>query len=178
MNLRYIPGKNYGRDPEAYVKGSRFFKYKELIGSETAVARGIVNSATEQIWQQLEILTVECLDKIRNKFGPININSCYRNPTLNSATGGSPSSNHCKGIAADIEPMDNKFRNVDVLIWCYENIGFWELIAEKFGPHPRDGWVHIAYNRTRRECGLKILRNAPGSRVEPTTIDKIIREYK
>lgn len=178
MSTRYIVGADYGRDLNSLVKGSKFFKYGELIGSETAVRNRIVNRPTEALWRSLELVTVQCLDKIRNKFGPIYISNGYRNQTVNSLVGGSPDSNHTRGIAIDLEPMDNKIHNVDVLIWCYENIKYWELIAEKFGPNPRDGWIHIAYNGTYRKDKLKLLRNARGSRVIVCTIDDIKREYK
>lgn len=178
MSLRYIKGGDYGRPIEEYVKGSKYFKYYELIGSESAVQRNIVNNATDDIWKSLEKLTVECLDKIREKFGPIKINSCYRNPALNKAIGGSPTSNHCKGIAADVEPVDPKITNLEVLLWCHDNIKYWELIAEKFGKNPRDGWVHIAYTGQYRPVGLKMLKTTPGSKVVAATIDQIKQEFQ
>ena len=46
---------------------------------------------------------VGMLEKLREKLdGPININSGYRTPSHNKAVGGSSSSKHCKGLAADI----------------------------------------------------------------------------
>lgn len=43
------------------------------------------------------------LEKLRKKLHcPININSGYRTPSHNKAVGGSSTSKHCKGLAADI----------------------------------------------------------------------------
>ncbi len=45
---------------------------------------------------------VAYLQKIRDKFGEVHISSGYRCPVHNVAAGGSPVSNHMKGMAADI----------------------------------------------------------------------------
>ena len=45
---------------------------------------------------------LEVLEKIREKFGPVIINSGYRTPSWNAKVGGTGNSYHCKGMAADI----------------------------------------------------------------------------
>lgn len=43
---------------------------------------------------------LEVLEKIREKFGPVIINSGYRTPSWNAKVGGAGNSYHCKGMAA------------------------------------------------------------------------------
>lgn len=44
------------------------------------------------------------LDTIRSELGlPITVNSAYRSKDVNAAVGGVPTSNHLKGLAADIK---------------------------------------------------------------------------
>lgn len=46
---------------------------------------------------------VSILEQVRAHFGkPVHINSAYRTPAYNASIGGSPNSQHCKGLAADI----------------------------------------------------------------------------
>lgn len=46
---------------------------------------------------------VDVLEKVREHFGKaVHINSAYRTPAYNISVGGSPRSQHCQGLAADI----------------------------------------------------------------------------
>lgn len=87
MNELYIPKK---------------FKLSELLHSETAIAKNIENFPTWKVIEKLRKLA-ERLDIYREALDePIYINSGYRNPELNVAVGGSSTSHHCKGDAADL----------------------------------------------------------------------------
>lgn len=56
------------------------------------------------IVENLTHLVEACLQPIREKFGyPIRINSGYRSPLLNKLVGGSATSQHCRGEAADLD---------------------------------------------------------------------------
>ncbi len=59
---------------------------------------------SDTIIESLQHLVDVCLQPIREKFGyPIRINSGYRCPLLNKLVGGSATSQHCKGEAADVD---------------------------------------------------------------------------
>ena len=78
-----------------------YFTLKEL----TATATGLPNFP--ETWQVIENLltTAKVLDDIRHLFGaPIKVTSGYRSASVNSAIGGSRTSAHRKGLAADIQP--------------------------------------------------------------------------
>jgi zinc D-Ala-D-Ala carboxypeptidase len=52
----------------------------------------------------LRILCENVLQPVRNYYGMgVKVNSGYRHPLVNAKVGGSATSDHCKGFAADIE---------------------------------------------------------------------------
>lgn len=80
---------------------SRYFTLTEMTISETGARRGLSNKPTADALENLKRLTVT-LDRIRAALGhPVVITSGYRSPEVNAAVGGSKTSAHCKGLAAD-----------------------------------------------------------------------------
>ena len=77
------------------------FGYQEMIKSSTADRLGISNDATREHVINLVNLCNFILQPVREEFGVIRINSGYRSPALNKAVGGSKTSQHCNGQAAD-----------------------------------------------------------------------------
>lgn len=102
----------------------------------------------------MEALCRLVLEPIRAHFGrPIRINSGYRSRTLNAAVGGSNTSQHSLGQAADIEVdgVDNR----TLAKWIERNLQFDQLILEgaKRGD-PNAGWVHVSYGPRHRKSVL------------------------
>jgi zinc D-Ala-D-Ala carboxypeptidase len=91
------------------------------------------------------------------------VSSGFRDEVLNNALGGSKSSQHCLGMAADIEIFD--VPNNELSDWIKENLMFDQLILEYFDPAdgPNSGWVHVSYNPTislnRKEYLMAIKKN-------------------
>ena len=85
------------------MKLSRNFSLQELTKSETAIRKGIQNTPSDKVISNLTTLCDMVLQKVRNSHGAVTITSCYRSPELNKAIGGSATSDHCKGLAADFE---------------------------------------------------------------------------
>ena len=84
----------------------RFFRLDEFYVSATATRLGIMNLPSSRSQRCLHTLIDRLLDPIRLKFrAPIRITSGYRCPQLNAAVGGSLSSDHMTGCAADIQPL-------------------------------------------------------------------------
>ena len=80
---------------------SRYFTLAEMTVSETAARRGLSNKPTPEALESLKRLAVT-LDRIRAALGhPVVITSGYRSPEVNASVGGSKTSAHCKGLAAD-----------------------------------------------------------------------------
>lgn len=53
-------------------------------------------------FDRVQVAFVERLQKVREKFGPITVHSGCRCEAHNLSVGGSPSSSHLKGLAADL----------------------------------------------------------------------------
>ena len=88
------------------------FTLYELIRSDSHPE--MVNYPSEEIIQHLKDFCQNVLQPLRDKYGPIRINSGYRNRKLNSAVGGVANSIHqimdsreviFQGVAVDIVPL-------------------------------------------------------------------------
>jgi len=81
------------------IMDSKYFKLEELTKTNT----GLDNTPTEGVKIALQRLVTNVLDKVRELHGkPITVNSGYRSPLVNKKVGGSSTSQHVKGEAADI----------------------------------------------------------------------------
>jgi len=87
-------------------------------------------------------------DSVDNE--PIMITSGYRSPQLNSKIGGSSTSEHCYGMAADIQYYRNsKEENRIIFDYIIQlDLPFGQLIYE-FGDEESPDWVHVSYNENR-----------------------------
>src|SRR5262245_30603901 len=83
---------------------SRHFTLDEMVASETAESRGIDNSPTDEVTDQLKHLCRHTLEGVRDHCGDhsVYVSSGYRCPELNAAVGGASNSAHLYGCAADI----------------------------------------------------------------------------
>lgn len=127
------------------MKLSKNFSLEELTKSDLAIRLCVDNTPDETVTANLQKLVDNILQPLRDKFGPVIISSGYRSPEVNSKVGGSKTSHHCFGYAADIEipGVDNK----DLALYIKDNFKFTQLILEFYKPGvPDSGWVHVAYN--------------------------------
>jgi hypothetical protein len=132
---------------------SRNFTLAELCKSEVAIRRNIDNTPSEKVKNNLQILVANVLQPLRDKFGPVTITSGYRSPAVNTAVGGSPVSDHCLGMAADIEinGIDNKV----LAEYIRDNFKFTQLILEFYTEDvPDSGWVHVSYDENDLKCNV------------------------
>ena len=127
------------------MKLSENFTLHELTKSETALRKGLDNEPGEEELKNLTLLAEKILQPVREHFGPTKVNSGFRHPDVNSAVGGSKTSDHCKGMAADIEVPG--VANADLAQWIVDNCEFRQVILEFYTPGiPDSGWVHVSYN--------------------------------
>jgi hypothetical protein len=122
----------------------KFFTINELINSATARNRGIDNTPNAEQTKNLEEL-IKTLDIIRENFGsPITVTSGFRSWQLNEAVGGSKTSQHSKGQAADLVCKDNMaLFNLIIKLKDEGKIAFTQLINEKPQSDNTPSWVHI-----------------------------------
>jgi hypothetical protein len=82
---------------------SEHFELAEFLVSETAARRGITNEPTPEVIDNLRRLCQLVLEPLRVKLAhPVVITSGYRSLALNRTVGGSPTSHHMQGRAADL----------------------------------------------------------------------------
>lgn len=126
------------------------FTLEEMYRSETAERRRIDNRPSAEIEANLEYLVKNVLQPLRDHFGvPIRVTSGYRSPALNRAIGGSSSSWHSHGCAADIQIPSGRVPLKEVFEWIYRNLPYTELIAEGIDRNGRVSWVHVALVKGR-----------------------------
>jgi len=116
----------------------------EFTKSQTALREGIDNTPQGEHLDSAKALFENVVQRVRDNFGTTVINSGYRSPALNKAVGGSATSQHCKGEAADIECPG--IANAEVAQWIVDNCDFDQVILEFYTPGiPDSGWVHVSY---------------------------------
>jgi len=122
------------------------FSLTEMVKSETALRHGMENSPGEAEINNLRVLCEKVLQPVRDHYGKgVKVNSGFRHPEVNAAVGGSKTSDHCKGQAADIEIPG--VANADLAQWIAENLDFTQVILEFYTPGvPDSGWVHVSYD--------------------------------
>ena len=91
---------------------SEHLNLAEVTRSETAKRKGISNMPTPEHLENFKNLAINIFEPIRKHFGkPIHISSGYRSKELNTAIGGSLTSQHCSGEAIDID-MDGSANGI------------------------------------------------------------------
>lgn len=116
------------------------FRLHEFVESEKAEELGIDNTPSEFIVDNIVLLCVKLLQPLRSLYGkPMNINSGYRCEELNEAVGGVDTSDHRKGLAADIG-----CENPKQLLSCLLSSG---LVFDQAILYPT--FLHLSYRPTR-----------------------------
>ncbi len=128
---------------------SEHFSLKELTHSDKAIKLKIDNTPTPNALASLYILA-STLELIRKAVGkPMKISSGYRCPELNAAIGGSKTSAHCLGLAADFTVAGMTPRQVAEKIVASDII-FDQCILENISATNPDGvWVHVGLSTTK-----------------------------
>lgn len=148
-----------------YEKYSENFPRWEMLKSQSATRLAIKNEPDGIQEENLKALAENVLQPVRDQFGPIKVTSGFRSVELNTAIGGSKTSQHCKGEAADFEAWAPEVSNYEIAKWISENLEFDQLILEFPGPNPKDGWVHASFTRgTNRKQVLTAIKR--GKRTE------------
>lgn len=125
---------------------SENFSLSEMVKSETALRYDMDNTPGDAEIANLKTLCEKVLQPVREHYGKgVKVNSGFRHPEVNAKVGGSKTSDHCKGQAADIEIPG--VANADLAEWIKNNLEFTQLILEFYTPGvPDSGWVHVSYD--------------------------------
>ena len=126
----------------------KHFTLKELCRSNVADVRRIANKPDAQQEEALTALVDNVLDPLREKFGkPVIVSSGFRSKDLNGAVGGSKTSQHMKGEAADIY-AGTRAGNRELFEIIRKHLPFDQLINEN-----DFSWVHVSYRADGKNRG-------------------------
>lgn len=116
---------------------TKHFSLAELTRSQTAIRHGIQNVPDAESLRNLHRLA-ELLEQVRSALGnPVHVLSGYRSPVINKLVGGSPTSQHRYGLAADF--VAPAFGSPYEIVKKLEKAGIkFDQIIHEFGQ-----WVHI-----------------------------------
>ena len=122
------------------------FSLAEMTRSDTALRLDLPNTPSQEQITNMQELAFNVLQKVRDHFAKgVKVNSGFRHPDVNAKVGGSKTSDHCKGMAADIEIPG--VANADLAQWIVDNCDFRQVILEFYTPGiPDSGWEHVSYN--------------------------------
>ena len=141
-------------------KLSENFNLKEFLKTNYV---GIKNIPNEQQVSNLEFLVKEVLQPLRDYLGkPVEITSGFRSKELNFKVGGSATSQHSKGEAADIKV---KGLRPDYLADVIMKLGlpYDQMIIEKV--HYTNGayaeWLHVSAKKEGNRKQLATITNTP-----------------
>lgn len=115
------------------------FTLEELVFSEVALRKGILNSPSSNQITSLTRLCTDLLEPVRQILGvPMHINSGFRSIELNSAVGGTHTSSHMSGEAADFVPIGLDLRTAFDMLRARPELPYDQIIIECAA------WIHIA----------------------------------
>lgn len=127
-------------------KLSENFTLGEMIASDTAKKAGIDNTPTLLAIAHMEELCQKLLQPIREAYGkPVKVTSGYRCYRLNRYVGGSPTSAHPMGWAADIRPVSGSYSDFEKFVVEFlkkSDLKWDQVIREQSG---KTKWLHIGF---------------------------------
>jgi hypothetical protein len=130
-----------GKCPD--VQLTPHFRLSELLVSNTAKSRGLDNDPPADVLANLKALCENVLEPLRAKLGPIKINSGYRSDAVNKAVGGSTTSAHSFGLAADLHPPKGCKAMMQAIL--ASGVKLDQVIYERT-------WVHVGYLHPRTKA--------------------------
>ena len=143
----------------------KHFTFNEFERSDTATRLKIDNRMPEIVEAHVVELVDILLDPLREAWGgPLVVTSGYRCPELNKAVGGSATSAHTAGWAADLVPGDHRW-SVEELIdfaveWITTNgLPYDQLIDEQSGG---SRWLHVGIRNLTGEQRRQVMRYENG----------------
>lgn len=128
-------------------KLSKNFTLGEFLASDTAKKKGINNTPTLADIYHMQELCTFLLQPIRDAWGkPIKVTSGFRCYALNKAVGGSQTSVHMRGWAADLKPASGSYKEFEEFVVNFlkehPEIKFDQVLMERSGSTK---WLHCGF---------------------------------
>lgn len=123
------------------------FSFEELTRTGQSALQDVNRREARDYTDKLRQVA-EMLEVIRAKFGAVRVNSGFRGPAVNAAVGGSATSQHSKGEAADIVCPSTTVDELHRWIVTESGLKFGQCILEK---PAGSAWVHISLGAPYRD---------------------------
>lgn len=149
-------------------KISEHITYLEAVKSQTATRLGIKNEPNEEELKRMKVVAEKCFEPLREYFGvPIGISSFFRCEELNTAIGGSKTSQHRTGEAIDIDAdMFGMITNRNIFDFLRYNVVFDQLINEFPDQYGNPSWVHVSYSYDGNNRGEVLMAYSEGGKTK------------
>lgn len=131
------------------------------------------NTPSNSALKAMSELDKNILTPITDEFGVMYITSCYRSPAVNSAIGGSTTSQHKYGEAVDFISVRGGKSLSEVFTWIADNLTFGQLIWE-LGNDNNPQWIHVSDATARFGREGEILRFLGNGVYEPCDKNGVI----
>ncbi len=151
---------------------SAFFSLEELTHSDTAKREGIANQPSPDQIEQLRTLAKNVLDPLREAAQcALRVTSGYRGPALNARVGGSATSQHSLGQAADLQAT--KMSALQLFQTAIRaGLPFDQLIYEAQNATVK--WVHVSHAAGKNRGEIRVARF--DARGKPTDYPRVTAE--
>ena len=143
----------------------KHFTFNEFERSDTATQLKIDNRMPELVEAHVVELVDILLDPLREAWGsPLIVTSGYRCSALNDAVGGSETSAHTAGWAADLVPGDPRWSAEELIDFAVEwittnGLPYDQLIDERSGG---SRWLHVGIRNLNGEQRRQVMRYENG----------------
>ena len=141
---------------------SKNITFYEAIKSDTAIKLKIDNTPNSEQILNMEYVAKNVFESLRKGLGnkSIGISNFFRSLQLNKAIkGSSPTSQHCKGEAIDIDAdiyPKSKITNSQIFNYIKNNLDFDQLIWE-YGNDINPSWVHVSLKRIGKNIKMTLI---------------------
>ena len=109
----------------------------------TRTSSGLYNGPTIDKLRALTVLCATLLEPVRNQFGPVIIHSGFRSAAVNAKIGGSKSSQHMRGEAADFHCPGATLEHVMRWIVVESGLHYGQVILEGHTAG-EPTWIHLS----------------------------------
>jgi len=154
--------KDIGTSPPDNLRLSTNFTLGQV--SKFAVATPCAVRAQEgltvdQIVQNLQLLSQNCLEKIKTKYPNMIVTSGFRSKASNSKSG-SKTSQHLTGQAVDMQFTGAKKSDYFIIAqWIKDNVPYDQLLLEYKSTGTKLPWIHISFRGRTNRNQIKTMWN-------------------
>lgn len=134
------------------IQLSKSFYLHEFTRSQIAARHDIeIKVEPESVtFENLRRLCVNVLQPLRDALGPVHVTSGYRPQAVNTLVGGSASSRHMDGLAADI--VVEGYTPLQVCQWLEKSGLPYDQVIHEFGQ-----WTHVSVPHMGRDPRYQLL---------------------